>query len=166
MNIALKLWCLLHPYALNHTFHVRRLKCPSHGFTLPPEESRARHLWQWDFWVFYSPQANPPAPLPRPPPRPRNWSNRKWSQVGEWVRRRGWCWIYIFIAKTEQCWLNLTWVTFSGSGHWFVLISVKFCRRDSGQRREVWRDALNTASIKIMFSHCFSSGLMTLLKIH
>lgn len=164
MNISLKLWYPLHPYALNHTFHVRRLKCPSHGFTLPPEESRARHSWQWDLWVFYSPQANPLAPLPT---RLQNWSNHKWSQVGEWVwSTGGWSRIYIFIAKTEQCWLNLTWVTFSGSRHWFVLISVKLCQRDRGQKRGVWRDALNTASIKIMFSHCFSSGLMTLLNVH
>lgn len=106
------------------------------GFTLPPEESRARHSWKWDLWVFYSPQANPSAPPPLPP-RPQNWSNHKWSQVGEWVCRRGWCWIYIFIAKTEQCWLNLTWVTFSRSRHWFALISVKLCQGARKQRRKV-----------------------------
>lgn len=150
-------------YALNHTFHVRRLKCPSHGFTIPPEESRVCHSCQWDLWVFYSPQANPLAPLPPPPPRPQNWSNHKWRQVWEWVWRRGWCWIYIFIAKTEQCWLNLTWVTFSGRRHRFVLISVNLCQRDRGQRRGVRWDALNTTSIEIMFSHVLALGWWTFL---
>lgn len=59
MIIALKLWYLLHPYTKSHV-HVCQLKCPNNRLALPPEESGARHSWQWDFWVFYSPRANPP----------------------------------------------------------------------------------------------------------
>lgn len=61
MIIALKLWYLLHPYTKLHV-HICRLKCPNNRLGLPPEESGARHSWQWDFWVFYSPRANPPQP--------------------------------------------------------------------------------------------------------
>ncbi len=97
-----------HTHTHTHT-HICLLNCPNIPLPLPPEKDSACYSCQWDFWVFNSPQVNPPAP--------------QIDLISNGAKKDN---LHIH-GETEQCWLNLMRVTFKESRGWFALISVKCC---------------------------------------
>lgn len=121
--------------------HICLLIGPNIPLTLPPDKGSACHSCQWDFWVFNSLRVNPLQP--------------QIDLISIGAKKDN---LHIHGEK-EQCWLNLTRVTFNESCCWFQLNSVNRCPDVDRKRKNRTMKWISMIAFSYSACSCIISSL-------